>query len=199
MNYAPIRKALRWFDEQLLRVRQYQVRQGKPLCLSCTKGCSACCSEQVILTDAEVGLIMDGMSEDDREALKKKVWIWLAKAQLADVNPLVDISKPHQFLAIDYRRLQMPCPLLTDQGLCSVYDRRPLSCREFMTGGDPADCADLDKRERQKYVTIVELFDAARTNLLNATKEAGFEGIRVSHLGFLLAIELGLLEEDQVT
>jgi Fe-S-cluster containining protein len=195
INYEPIKKVLRWFDKTLIECRQLKARQGEPVCLTCRKGCSACCSEQVIPTHAEVMLIVSTLDAEERAELTLRVQEWLARAQ--EIGLEAFCGPEPQFDATTYRKFHLECPLLKD-GLCSVYEHRPLSCRMFLTGGPREACEDLELRPRQKFLTIVELNNTAYEAMVGAAQRAGFTSLGLSHLGYLLAIALGLVNEEKL-
>lgn len=113
---------------------------------TCSKGCHACCYEAVYSTHAEVEHILEILTYPEKVELKKRLTEWIVKTE--------EIRKQDMPRAWDYLALHIPCPLLKD-GLCSVYSRRPMSCREFLAIGPPADC-EIAGRRRQKYFEFGE-------------------------------------------
>jgi Fe-S-cluster containining protein len=118
--------------------------------LACAKGCGACCRQLVPITVPE-GLALARMMESWPEARRER-----ARARFAAVvsgllesgwltrwNDFLDhpTGGPQAFigLGLDYFHLGLPCPFLEDEA-CSVYEERPLICRQFLALSDPAHC-----------------------------------------------------------
>lgn len=108
----------------------------------CTKGCHACCYESVYASESEVNFILSGMSDEAKSALAVRVQEWLEK-----VKAILPECMPKFW---DYLPLRARCPLLGDDGLCSVYASRPLGCRVWFACGNPADC-EMPARKGQGY------------------------------------------------
>lgn len=89
--------------------------------LACSQGCDYCCHLPVSVSVAEVVAVLDyvqqNFSAPRREALRQRV-----AARYQDVVELTDEQRKHT---------NIRCPLLDDDGRCSVYPVRPLACRGF--------------------------------------------------------------------
>lgn len=199
MNVQPMRETMQWFDSTLAGIIEGQARKGEPINITCGKGCFACCDEPLKVLEAEVDLILADLTADEKEALKVRVAAWLYQAvkvhklSSTTANDMIT-ANGQKINAFQYRAMKLTCPLLKD-GLCSVYANRPLSCRMHMAIGPRVNCEDLALRPSQTFITIKELDEATTHNLINAHVEAGYERIGVSHLGFFLAMKLGLATE----
>jgi len=112
----------------------------------CRKGCSACCSEVLYASNADVDYILTGMTEAHKAEVAQNVLAWLEKT-----SGILPEKTPD---AVKYRELNAPCPLLKNN-LCTVYDRRPFGCRTFFAIGNPADCQ-LPARKHQKFAHVPE-------------------------------------------
>jgi Fe-S-cluster containining protein len=199
MNVQPIRETMQWFDSALAAIREGQARKGEPINITCGKGCFACCDEPLKVLEGEVDLILADMTVEEKEALKLRVQAWLYQAvkvhKLSSVTTNdVIMADGKKINAFQYRAMKLTCPLLKD-GLCSVYANRPHSCRMHLAVGPRVNCEDLTLRPSQTFVTIQELDEATTHNLIHAHVKAGYERIGVSHLGFFLAMKLGLVVE----
>ena len=95
--------------------------------VSCSKGCSACCSYPVYISVLEGILLYRHLTEKGHwtPSLRKKL------EKHADTT--FDLSA-EIWLLID-----MPCPLL-DKNKCLAYEARPFTCRTTFTRGDPYNC-----------------------------------------------------------
>lgn len=146
----------------------------------CKKGCSHCCYEPAYTDRRVIDHIIAGMTPEQIEEVKAKLPAWLEKTAEARK---VERPKAH-----DYRELNVACPLLKD-GLCSVYDRRPLDCRIWFAIGNPEDCA-MPARKHQKFT---EYSDKAMAMLCGPWIQSTLvnEGeIVMDHIGVLLAERL---------
>jgi Fe-S-cluster containining protein len=112
----------------------------------CTAGCHACCSEPVYASQAEVAHIVETLTPRQIAEVKFLLPQWLQHTQ-----PIMSQNMPD---AVAYRALNVPCVLLDPGlGLCTVYPRRPLSCRTWFALTNPAAC-DLPARSHQKYANF---------------------------------------------
>lgn len=147
----------------------------------CKKGCSHCCYEPAYTDRRVIDHIISGMSPEQIEEVKARLPAWLEKT-----NHMRNSQKRPR--AHDYRELNVPCPLLKD-GLCSVYERRPLDCRIWFAIGNPDDCA-MPARKHQKFADYTkEAMAKLCTPWMQSTLEEEGE-IIVDHIGVLLAERL---------
>jgi Fe-S-cluster containining protein len=135
---------LREFTDALVQlVSERQGELGHPV--SCRAGCSACCR---ILVGASVWELdrlrryVEEMPAPERVRARFDQTIdAVAEAGLLDrlrSHPALS-AEDAATLAEKYARLQLPCPFLEDDR-CSVYEERPLACRELIVTSDPALC-----------------------------------------------------------
>jgi len=130
--------------------------QGKAI--SCRAGCGACCRQPVPIARTEAFAlrdVVDRMPEPRRSEIRTRfaeVKRRLVEAGLharlrdlswaapADVEPL----------ALAYLRLGIPCPFLETDGKpparlqdggCSIYEDRPVACREYLVTSPAERCA----------------------------------------------------------
>ncbi|MBN1575752.1 MAG: YkgJ family cysteine cluster protein [Chitinispirillaceae bacterium] len=145
------------FAEVLDLVEHYQrelvARSGYTV--SCAPGCTDCCCHWVedvnsfeaeIIADylrttmpGRIDAVLQKCSADCREIerLEKLVAMKLQEQRIAPGNPAVDTVD--LLLAVFYR-IRRPCPLLGDDGRCSIYEVRPLTCRIYVSFSDPLRC-----------------------------------------------------------
>lgn len=143
----------------------------------CTKGCHACCSEELHVDEREADLIIDNIHPKLLATVEAQTEAWLAKAA-----PLLNQEEPHQ--AMEWRAVDKPCPLLIN-GLCSVYPVRPFSCRIFFAMGKPSDCQ-MPQRQHQKFAC----FEPDKMAGMMAPHIEGQKTIVMDHLGVFLAEKL---------
>lgn len=95
---------------------------------SCKKGCNACCTLPVAATFIEAIEIVDFLIATGQDV--EKIQIEMMK----DLQLMFDSNLGNWF-----QNVNRPCALLKN-GLCSVYKRRPISCRVFYVFSDPKLC-----------------------------------------------------------
>jgi len=135
---------LNWIDYFI--TKSVEKAEQKPCC---SKGCHHCCDEVAYAEMREVDHIIAGMSPELKERAKERLRLWLVK-----VKPMLEKEPGAEGYidAFEYRDLKITCPLLED-GLCSVYERRPMGCRLFMATGSPDNCA-MPMRRKQTILDV---------------------------------------------
>lgn len=120
--------------------------------VSCRAGCSACCSQPVPVTPAEVRAALGAIERLDPD-LQSRVWARVERNDAALAAAGVDESTfgnagsdraARDHAVMQYFRLDLPCPLLED-GVCSIRDDRPLACREYLVTSDPSLCSPAEQ------------------------------------------------------
>jgi len=115
--------------------------------VSCRAGCSACCSQAVPVTAAEIRSVVaaiERLPAERRADVARRITEvnqTFADAGMAAAHFTAagGDSDARRAVAMRYFRLDQPCPLLFD-GACSVRDDRPLACREYLVTSDPVHC-----------------------------------------------------------
>jgi Fe-S-cluster containining protein len=116
-------------------------RLGRPI--TCQgKGCCACCYEPVYCSDAEARHLLEGLTEDQKADVADRVDRAIGRVKTyglfeSDMPPVM------QWLA-----MKLPCPLL-ENGLCTAYQNRPVSCRSHFAVNPAEGCA--TNRLEQRY------------------------------------------------
>jgi Fe-S-cluster containining protein len=118
--------------------------------VSCHDGCAACCRHLVPVSETEAFALLalvDSMPPERREALKQRFATAaqaLRHAGLAErlLNPLTIDAQGQEDLAPDYYRLYLDCPFLEGER-CSIYEERPIVCREFLMTSPAENCRPL--------------------------------------------------------
>lgn len=100
--------------------------------LACQKGCSVCCTRNVTLTSLEAYYLMSHLGPAGREEALERIRRDSHRRRLiptATLNHMADICMNGGEPPEDESDPSWgPCPLLQD-GLCTVYEVRPLACR----------------------------------------------------------------------
>jgi Fe-S-cluster containining protein len=112
------------------------VMAGNPGQVTCQRGCSDCCRSMFDITLLDAWLLKAGF---DRLPSSVKDNIFkAATARLDELSKLLPgLEKPYilnVFPEAEWEKLmrdddETPCLLLDDNGLCLVYDYRPMTCR----------------------------------------------------------------------
>lgn len=122
------------------------VAEGKPV--SCAAACGACCRQLVPIAPAEarqLAVLVDGLSEPRRTVVKERFAEALRRAEEAGLLPGLEArgasgAGTARETALAYFRLQIACPFLESES-CSIYEDRPIACREYLVTSPPANCA----------------------------------------------------------
>ncbi|MEE9384273.1 MAG: YkgJ family cysteine cluster protein [Nannocystaceae bacterium] len=75
--------------------------------IQCAPGCSDCCSQQFSVSELEAERLRDGLAE-------------LSDTERDDIGGRASTHAPGQ-----------PCPVLSSQGRCRLYEHRPRICRKY--------------------------------------------------------------------
>lgn len=124
--------------------------------ISCKTGCAACCRHAVQLAEIEAYQLAELVAEmpeprqstirrrfaDACEHFSKSNWFQRIKdsEKLPPTENPDHISNQLVALAIEYFDEGIPCPFLEDES-CSIYESRPLACREHLVTSPAKNCA----------------------------------------------------------
>jgi Fe-S-cluster containining protein len=114
---------------------------------ACGPRCSACCTDLPPILPVE-GLRMvralwrrkDGQRRLQRAVEQTRAFQTVLLAHTGNVSQLDGTEPSYREAQIAWRRLGHPCPVLADDGSCSEYESRPLSCRAHIHVENPAHC-----------------------------------------------------------
>ncbi len=98
--------------------------------IQCRPGCSDCCGQLFQITEMEAAVIsaaVAAMPEADRDALRRKAAVYLEKRR----EMVGESGGPEAWGSLPPRGARLPCPALTAEGACGIYEARPLICRKF--------------------------------------------------------------------
>ncbi len=134
------------FSNALVMLGEDVAREaGKPV--SCRAGCGACCRQLVPVSEPEAVHIAELVQElpPERATLIRerfRVALEALGAGLAgrlrdpEANKTIDQRRE---LGLEYFRAGVPCPFLENEN-CSIYEQRPLSCREYLVSSPAENC-----------------------------------------------------------
>jgi Fe-S-cluster containining protein len=94
--------------------------------LQCHRGCAHCCHTGVSCTQLEWDGILKNAEEN---GVDLNVVMERSQRTINKVNETLKSNK--KLDQVDWHRLviNQPCPFLSDEGACEVYEDRPLDCR----------------------------------------------------------------------
>lgn len=145
------------FSEAVGLVERYQeaIIDSSGYTLSCKRGCSICCChwvedvnsfEAAIIADflrttvpQKIGKIVRQCESDCRE-IERLESLVANKLQEHDAAPANRFVDPIDLLLSVFYQMRRPCPLLSADGSCSIYEVRPLTCRIYLSFSDPLRC-----------------------------------------------------------
>jgi Fe-S-cluster containining protein len=93
--------------------------------VACHAGCWFCCTIPVAVTVFEAAMVRSAVHALP-EAQQQAIWERLEQHIDLQDQALADANRSH---IVFHNR----CPLLNDQGQCSVYEGRPLACRSLLS------------------------------------------------------------------
>lgn len=108
--------------------------------IPCRKGCSACCSYLVSLSIAEVLRLQSEFllfPADERISILRSCVDVASKLLKQNTTQLSNLGDSQ--LSEWYMELGIQCPFLSN-GLCRIYEQRPLACREHIVTSPSAWC-----------------------------------------------------------
>lgn len=128
-------KVMRWYDG-VLRAEK------PPLPVQCKRGCNACCKQFVGVMLPEGAAIVE-----EHEGLVKSLVPRLREDEALHEKLHAEHDGAPVRIAEAWWKLQRPCPFLSEEGDCRIYDRRPMACRVLNALSDPAQCAEYEPAE----------------------------------------------------
>lgn len=136
---------------------QDEVIESSSATVTCGRGCAACCFhwvEDVCSFEAEIMAeyvreqfperiegIIETCESDERELRRLDLVVEQKlrenKEQMRREGESIDQV---DLLLAGYYQLRRPCPLLGEDGQCTVYPVRPMTCRCYVSFSDPSSC-----------------------------------------------------------
>jgi Fe-S-cluster containining protein len=135
--------------------------------ISCKAGCGACCSQPVPIAEVEayhIAELVESMPEPRRTEIKErfrvavgyfsnKKWFDRMKACVSGhAHNTDELKKAALALVMEYFHENVPCPFL-EKGSCSIYEARPLACREYLVTTPAENCS----RPTAQTVKVMDL------------------------------------------
>lgn len=137
--------------------------------IPCHGGCSHCCVGPFPITHLDVSLLQEGLkrlSADRRKGIEQRAAEQVSALESAQPK-LKEFPYLDRWTDIEIDRLatefhDYPCPALDQNGLCALYEHRPLTCRSM---GIPTEENGMmmGACEVQTFIPVVRLSAALRT------------------------------------
>jgi Fe-S-cluster containining protein len=141
-------------NEIVSRGIQRSNEAGKPI--SCKAGCGACCRQPLLISEAEaynLSKVVESMPDErqsvirrrfseGREHFEKLGWFerFDAMSERAKAGPSEELGKEFVALLTTYFDQRVACPFLENES-CSIYEDRPLVCREYLVTSPSVNCS----------------------------------------------------------
>lgn len=162
-DMLPLARALS--DAIVSQTARVHEQAGNPV--SCKKGCGACCRHMVAISEVEarrLGQVIDGMEEPRRSEIRAR--FAAARPRLADAGLLEQLENPETItgeeygsIALSYFDRQIACPFLEEES-CSIYEERPITCREYLVTSSPEHCAVPAENKVRRIRMPLKVFNA---------------------------------------
>ena len=124
--------------------------------ISCTDRCASCCRQPLLISEAEayhLAELIASMPEPRRSTIGGRFadgvahfggMKWFERfdeiSREALAGPSEELGKKFVALLTEYIDQRIPCPFLEDES-CSIYESRPLVCREYLVTSPAENCA----------------------------------------------------------
>lgn len=149
-------------DEQCLTVIDHLETNGQ--CVQCSKGCFACCGYLVTLSLPEVFRMQKELSAMGAGRYVSILYSCLdSSKKILDIDVLEEynINEKPEMTQISkwYAELDLSCPFLSN-GLCGIYEQRPLACREHMVTTSPQSCINNEMNTTEIVDMPVSILEA---------------------------------------
>ncbi|MFC3148965.1 YkgJ family cysteine cluster protein [Piscinibacterium candidicorallinum] len=132
---------------------------GEPI--SCKAGCGACCKQLVPILPSEarrIAKIVDEMPQPRQGVIRERFAQASQAMQAAKIDAALrsaaNTLTPDEAnaLGMKYFEMGVSCPFL-EEGSCSIYEERPLICREYLVSSPASEC-EWPTAEKIKKVAI---------------------------------------------
>ena len=135
--------------------------------LSCKAGCGACCRNMVAISEVEARRIREvvaGLPEPKHSRVLARFDEARRRLERAGLMPLLErpdeLTGPeYSGLAARYFAQQVACPFLEDES-CSIYEERPLTCREYVVVSPAEHCTHPETGDVRRVKLPVTVFNA---------------------------------------
>ena len=135
--------------------------------ISCTRGCGACCRNLVAISEVEARRIRDAVAKlPEPRCSTVRARFAEARQRLERAGLLEKLQAADLWTSADYTALVgiyfqqgIPCPFLEEES-CSIYEERPITCREYLVTSPPEYCARLGSEGVRRVRLPLRVFNA---------------------------------------
>jgi Fe-S-cluster containining protein len=138
---------LQILSDNVVAAAEHEAEQ-QGVCISCRKGCGACCRQLVPISPVEarhVGRLVSEMPEPRKSEIVSR--FAAARRRLEEVGIWERLDNRQEWpedgvteIGLEYFQQRIPCPFLEDES-CSIHRERPLTCREYLVTSPAENCA----------------------------------------------------------
>lgn len=107
-----------------------RVVREQPSQLQCGSGCNLCCYGLFEISPSDAAIIGEALTRlppQHRAAIVRRAEALMETTSHPDIRSLSVADKEAWFSSVS----EVPCPALGSDGLCSIYQDRPMICRTF--------------------------------------------------------------------
>jgi Fe-S-cluster containining protein len=148
MRVADLLPVLLGFSNAIVGLAAEEAKDaGHPV--SCHAGCGACCRQVVPIAESEAEYLaayVAALPDQRREQVRERFRAAVEALGEEVAGPLRDTTRfqsleDRRAIGLEYFRKHVACPFLEKES-CSIYEHRPLSCREYLVSSPPKNCED---------------------------------------------------------
>jgi Fe-S-cluster containining protein len=128
---------------------------------SCRAGCHACCYHIVETTAVEAEIIRRYARVELDSKARLSVLTKIENGERYYPGPISFEENYSDHVTQKYLDSHIPCPFLFEQGLCMIYQVRPMNCRKHMVFSDPDLCStehDVASYEAEYFAELDNTF-----------------------------------------
>lgn len=170
---------------ELFGAYQQEILTNSDYRVACEKNCSQCCCHWVAdVYSFEAAIIAEHIKQHmplkipalcgtlrEDAALMQKLDDLLDERVLKDAAPhTIETLDRDDLLLEGFYQLRRACPLLDENGACSIYAVRPMSCRSYVSFSDPLLC-DPDTIYYNEVLTCLCTLEQAADEVLEKLHE----------------------------
>lgn len=139
----------KWITKEIHEINEQidDIEKRHGLHAICKKGCSACCSQGIVVSMGEVlpmEIYILNLSSEEKNKLRERV---VQQCEQLEQNGIKKDSIEKCFgeqaqrrVQESYFSLQMPCVFLDCEGCCSIHEIRPTACWKYREYGSENNC-----------------------------------------------------------
>ncbi|MBW2973789.1 YkgJ family cysteine cluster protein [Candidatus Woesearchaeota archaeon] len=172
-------------DTVIEKAKERFAEEGSPI--TCSAGCSACCSQPISIMFPEVFLMGEYLEQhpDIKKRFLDKYPAWRAKIDPYEYDQTMQETTyglreagegVSSAVSSFYSEKAVPCPFL-EKDLCDIYPARPIVCRQNLVLTPPENCSSKEKVALAKSGDLDQLiFTRATPLMLHILSHLGLKG-----------------------